>query len=157
MSVMSEIKEITYELFKTKGECTLAEIRESALSHQVEIPLESTIIRSTMYQLMEKDSRIKRIARGKYQFLPEMESKKDMITSESLQIISHDKDTSILEDDVLRNLDKIEAELVSLTKELENFKWFQSSDAEITRIRRYGERLKKLCVNINKRVEQLSL
>jgi mRNA-degrading endonuclease RelE of RelBE toxin-antitoxin system len=158
---MSQIKDITYDLLKSKGECTLREIREYALREQINIPPKSTIIRTTMYQLTEKDPNIQRIARGKYRYMSvfDEENKTDIKREELTPLLNNDyhKESVIVEDENLQKLDRIETELIVLINELENFKWFQSDELEIKRIRKSGRRLKELYKNIGERVDKLSL
>ena len=142
MSSMSRIKEIVYELLAANGRCSLEEIKKVALERNIEIPPESTLIRSTIYQLAKKDSRIQRAERGVYRWAENSteDKRKEQITGE---------------DDIEEYLKETEIKILEIMEELKNFNWFESSDSEVARARNTGIRLKKFYDAIDKEMKDL--
>lgn len=160
MSIMSDIRDTAYELFNEKGECTLAEIKAAALEKGITIPRKSTLVRSTIYQLSEKDPHIKRVDRGRYRYIADVKDqqcqslneKEDHIVS-AKEVIAPD---SIKEEDRLIDyLNMTQHELMIFFKELENFKWFQSSDEEVERVRKRGIKVKAFYEAIGEKVNKV--
>lgn len=161
MSIMSEIREVAYDLFRDRGECSLAEIKREALEKGVSIPPKSTLVRSTIYQLAEKDPCIQRIDRGRYRYVTDIDSQQCESQCEEGAENSREKETKTeslkTEDGLIDCIDIAERELLTFFKELEKFKWFQSSDAEVEKVRKRGMRVKAFYDTIGEKITKVLL
>ena len=66
MSLRSQIIEVAEELLRSQGQFTLAQAKEILRLRGVVLPPKSTLVRSTIYEMMKKDPRIRFLDRGVY-------------------------------------------------------------------------------------------
>lgn len=144
MSAMSQIKEIIYEILVTNGKCTLEDIKNVAVERGIEISNESTLVRSTMYQLTKKDKRIQRTGRGIYR----LDENKE---------VDESNDLTKVDCETIEYLKETEKRLTVIIDYLKNFNWFQSTDADVSRARKLGISLKKFNETLDKKIKELSL
>lgn len=144
MSTMSQIKDIIYDTFAAKGKCTLEEIKNTAAEMGVVIPEESTLIRTTMYQLAKKDMRIERVGRGIYHFVEKKE-------------IDEKKDLKEVDCETIEYLNETGKRIAAIIDDLKKINWFQSSDIDVSRARSIGICLKKFHEDFEKKINELSL
>lgn len=134
MSTMSQIKDIAYKILLSKGECTIKEIQTAALENGIMIQPGNTIVRSTFYQLMKKDSCIQRCERGRYRYVLESKLDKRVVHDNNMEGDINDMEAvevSDRRDDVSNYPDGAEEEILKVVRQLAHYNMLQASDVDI--------------------------
>ncbi|WP_195282336.1 hypothetical protein [Harryflintia acetispora] len=161
MSLRASVIKTIQELFDSQGILTIAEVRERLKESGVNISPNSTIIRSTIYQLKEKDSRIRREGRGAYRLVSEngefVNEKLDKKAIATQNIVSDatGEITSVENDNVISYLNRTEKEVITILSQIEKFKWLQCTEAEVILMRKRCARVQELYETIGLKLQKL--
>lgn len=148
MSLMSEVTNIINQELRNNSVCTMKQIENKVHEANIGVEENSSLVRATLYRMMEKDPKIRRVERGKYAIVDEKKNEKgenDMTESQRMES----------QDQVIEYLAESKEKLKEIIEKLQGVKWYRESDENVEIYRRRGAAVLDYCDDIAKMAEKL--
>ena len=144
MSTMSKISDIIYQELRSNSTCRVKQFEQKVIAEGIAINKNSTLIRGTLYKMMDKDPRIERIGRGTYRFVAE-------------KTINEEGESNTMEnqDQVIAYLAESKERLRVIIEKLRGVKWYSESDENVELYRRRGAAVLNYYDDVSKMVAKL--
>lgn len=130
MSMKSEVRRVAYQLFMEQGELSLTGLATQLALEGFAVSPQSTLIRSTIYDLQKKDSRIQRIGRGKYLF-----ARDDVPTSSALSGSCNNQEVALEQSTQTVSLATAIDTINAFLGRIEQFNWLTCAEDELRGMR----------------------
>lgn len=148
MSLMEKIVNIIYQELENNSVCTMKHLEAKVREANIGVDEKSSLVRATLYRLMEKDTKIKRIKRGEYALVDEKKSEEE----ESNMMESQEMEN---QDQVIEYLIESKKKLEDIIGNLQGVKWYSESDENVKMYRRRGAAVLKYYNAVSEMVSKL--
>ena len=153
MSLRSQIIEVAEELLRSQGQFTLAQAKEILRLRGVVLPPKSTLVRSTIYEMMKKDPRIRFLDRGVYG-LEGWEPAEELPAAAEQQELQSQEETQA--DSFAAQLEETQAAILAVLARLESDYWLECSDEETLELKRKWALIRSFCDSVECRMSRLT-